>query len=464
MSSINLERTCDATANSGYSNKWTFSAWVKRGLIGTEQGLFGNKRPDDNNNSRFRLRIKSTDRLCWEIKDSSGNDDSSFETNMLLRDVGAWFHVVFIFDSNNSTESERMKCYINGKDVRTELGGFSSVNETGSGFGSLWSSSIKNYLGVTHDASGNPYRWDGLMSHVHFTYGYRYEASTFGSTDSTTGEWKINVDPSVTYGSQGFWLFKDNAAVTDQSGEGNDFTLNNGTLTATKDNPSNNFATLNNTSITLQGTATYAHGNTIYKCSSSNWGSAVSTIMPNSGKWYFESQVTDNDGQKFMMGICDLDNNPEFFWQSHPYLGYRGYSYYGDGKYLGTNSSGTHNSDLDTSLTQTNNNDVIGMAVDLDNKKLYTHINGTYLTYGGGTQNPSTSSYGLDIQYGITGGNVCFGVSSRENYNIYANFGNGVFRETALTGTTYQDSKSRGIFKHQPPTNFLALCTSNLNE
>ena len=47
MSSINLERACDATADSGYSKKWTFSAWVKRGLISTEQGLFANKRTDN---------------------------------------------------------------------------------------------------------------------------------------------------------------------------------------------------------------------------------------------------------------------------------------------------------------------------------------------------------------------------------------------------------------------------------
>ena len=47
---------------------------------------------------------------------------------------------------------------------------------------------------------------------------------------------------------------------------------------------------------------------------------------------------------------------------------------------------------------------------------------------------------------------------------MYVNFGNGVFDGTALTGTTYQDSNNKGIFKYQPPTNFLALCTTNLNE
>ena len=44
------------------------------------------------------------------------------------------------------------------------------------------------------------------------------------------------------------------------------------------------------------------------------------------------------------------------------------------------------------------------------------------------------------------------------------NFGTGAFDCTALTGTTYQDSNNKGIFKYQPPTNFLALCTTNLNE
>ena len=215
----------------------------------------------------------------------------------------------------------------------------------------------------------------------------------------------------------------------------------------------------------MNGTSTYAKGSLKFKNSSANWGSALSTLMPTSGKWYFESQVTDNNGQKFMMGIWDMDKYPEWRWQSYPYFGYRGYSYYGDGKYLGTNSSGTVNSDLDTSLTQTNNNDYIGMAVDLDNNKLYTHINGTYLTYGGGVQNPSTSAYPLNISYGrTTNGTVAFGISSRDNYNMYVNFGNGVFDGTALTGTTYQDSNNKGIFKYQPPTNFLALCTTNLNE
>jgi len=87
--------------------------------------------------------------------------------------------------------------------------------------------------------------FDGSMSHVHFIDGTAYDASAFGSTDSTTGEWKINTSPSVTYGTNGFFILKDGNSVTDQSPNSNNFTVGGGTLTKTEDNPSNVFATLN---------------------------------------------------------------------------------------------------------------------------------------------------------------------------------------------------------------------------
>ena len=67
--------------------------------------------------------------------------------------------------------------------------------------------------------------YDGSMSHMHFCDGYAYDPSAFGSTDSTTGEWKIKTSPSVSYGTNGFFLFKDDNAVTDRSGQGNNFTV-----------------------------------------------------------------------------------------------------------------------------------------------------------------------------------------------------------------------------------------------
>jgi Neuraminidase (sialidase) len=82
------------------------------------------------------------------------------------------------------------------------------------------------------------------MSHIHFIDGTAYDATAFGEYDAN-GVWKIKTDPSVTYGTNGFFILKDGNSVTDQSGNGNNFTVAGGTLTNTEDNPSNVFATLN---------------------------------------------------------------------------------------------------------------------------------------------------------------------------------------------------------------------------
>ena len=82
---------------------------------------------------------------------------------------------------------------------------------------------------------GNTNYWDGCMSHVHLTDGAAYTPSTFGSTDSATGEWKISTNPTVTYGTNGFNMLKDDASLSDDSGQGNNFTVGGGTITQTED-------------------------------------------------------------------------------------------------------------------------------------------------------------------------------------------------------------------------------------
>jgi hypothetical protein len=92
--------------------------------------------------------------------------------------------------------------------------------------------------------SNSSYYFNGSMSHFHFIDGTAYDASTFGETDATTGIWKPKTAPSVTYGTNGFFLKFENSGSMglDSSGNGNNFTVN-GTLTQTVDTPSNVFAT-----------------------------------------------------------------------------------------------------------------------------------------------------------------------------------------------------------------------------
>ena len=83
------------------------------------------------------------------------------------------------------------------------------------------------------------------MSHIHFCDGTALAPTVFGSTDATTGEWKINTSPSLHYGTNGFTILKDGNTITDQSANSNNFSLGGGTLTKTEDSPSNVFATWN---------------------------------------------------------------------------------------------------------------------------------------------------------------------------------------------------------------------------
>ena len=76
-------------------------------------------------------------------------------------------------------------------------------------------------------------RFDGCMTHVHYTDAASNAPTVFGETDATTGEWKIKTDVSTTYGAKGFFILKDGNSVTDQSGNSNTFTVGGGTISDT---------------------------------------------------------------------------------------------------------------------------------------------------------------------------------------------------------------------------------------
>ena len=453
MADTHIYRDCDATADSGYSNKWTWSGWVKKSANGVEQGIFMNKRDDNNTNSRFKLRFKSDDKLSWECKDSGGSDDSSFETNALFRDLNGWYHICFIYDSDNSTATERIKCYVNGLDIRTEYGGFSSDDQASSGFGTLWSSLVNHYIGVVCDNSGTDYWYNGYMSHCHLTYGYRYEASTFGETDSSTGQWKINTSPSVTYGSQGYFMLKNNGSLTDQGTEGNNFTLGSGTLTNMVDNPSDVYATMNSLDNYEQG-STFTICNTKLEWNTNNKNN-FATFAMNKGKFYWELKYANiTGGANAMVGMSLADTRQADDYPGHDATAWSYYASSGN-KY---NNGGSSYGDSWTT------NDIIGVAFDADTRTLWFSKNGVW-------QNSATIS---EIAAGTTTNAAWTGMGSAGDWfipccsgydgnKIEFNFGNGYFSTTQITSAG-SNASNIGLFEYDVPDNFTALCTKGLNE
>ena len=77
---------------------------------------------------------------------------------------------------------------------------------------------------------------------------------------------------NVSYGTNGFFLFKDNEQVNDaQSGNGNNFTLGSGNLNKTEDRPSNIFCTSSFTRAWFWSSIEYHFGNTKFAGNWSHW-------------------------------------------------------------------------------------------------------------------------------------------------------------------------------------------------
>ena len=443
MANTYLERTVTTPDTNG-NKKATFSAWLKRSKLNTDQ-VFYTSRSSDSNYFRFRF---TSDQINVISKTSGTNYYAT--TSAVFRDISGWYHVVVAFDTTQATEANRIRIYVNGVEQTKGASNYPSQDAT-----------------LYMLASGQPQRigkessdgfYDGSISHAHYTEGYAYDASAFGSTDSTTGQWKINTSPSVTYGSNGFFILKDGNSVTDQSGQSNNFTVGGGTLTKTEDCPSNVFATLN--ALSYQVASQYAsvptNGNTASTSGSGNaWGTLLSTIGASSGKYYCEGKVVAL-GSYARPGICDMSVNQQNS-STQWYLGETSssaqYSYNSGNGNLYTNAG---DSSYGNSFTT---GDIIGIAMDLDNSKLYFSKNGTWQNSGVPTSG-STGTGAVSITAGKTYG---FGFSSYASTVWYINFGNGYF-STGAVASAGTNASGNGIFEYDTPTGYTALSTSGLNK
>ena len=450
MANTYLTRTPSSTGNDKIA---TFSAWIKRAsTLGSQNNLFTSFPASE----RTQLFLTNNDTL--QLQAYSGNSATmNVETSRKFRDTNAWYHIVVAMDSTQATASNRVKIYINGvQETAFDQSSYIGQNTTLS----FNTSSRPFYVG-TYDTS--QLFFDGCMSHVHWVDGTAYTASTFGSTDSTTGEWKINAVPSVTYGTNGFFILKDGNSVTDQSGNSNNLTVGGGTLTKTEDNPSNNFATWSailamNSTMVLTNGATTGKTATNYAAGASNtWWSSLGM---SSGKYYCEikmSAATANQGEVLGVGY-DLSKHQQGSTVNAYHLGYisEGWAYFGaEGKVK------SNNSDVVTGLPTWTTNDIIGIAIDMDNNKLYFSKNGTFVNSGDPTSG-STGTGAISLTANKTYFFGCSDASMSNTNTFQANFGNGYFGTTAVSSAG-TNASGIGIFEYDVPTGYTALSTKGFN-
>jgi hypothetical protein len=427
MASTYLTRNTGGSGTSGTIA--TLSLWVKLSDITNFIGVFSAS--SNSTGSPFCL-ISRENTGEFRFSDYTNNTTVRAEkiTSALARDVNGWYHIVIAIDTNQATASDRIKFYINGV-LQTSF----STN-TNYSLGATTSLGQNNEMVIGRYEPYNAGYWNGLVSHFHYTDGTAYDASTFGETDATTGIWKPKTAPSVTYGTNGFFLKFENSGSmgTDSSPNGNNFTVN-GTLTQTVDTPSNVFCTGNPLNLDGTGVTTLINGNLTH----TNNVASTGTLAISKGKWYFEFKRQDNGGTITNWQYVGFRPTDRATGTSRVYRSSNG-DYYNGSAYVSYGASW-------------GDGDIIGLALDYDNDTVEFYKNGV--------------SQGLQTSTGLCNGDFVTPIwqcsqSSGSPY-LHANFGNGYFGTTAVSSAT-SDESGLGIFEYTVPSGYYALCTKNINE
>ena len=375
-------------------------------------------------------------------------------TNRKFRDTTAWYHIVVTIDTTESTAADRVKMYINGVQETS----FSTATYPAQNYSSLRlnNNGDRRTIGTIYDGGGSAGSgyFDGSMSHVHWVDGTAYQASTFGSTDATTGEWKINTSPTLTMGTNGFTILKDGNTITDQSANSNNFTLGAGTLSKTEDCPSNIFATLN-VNANKNANQAFTNGNNTHT-SSTSWLGAVSSLGAYAGKYYAEFKIVDRMNYSF--GVCQSngDTFENLSTANNNLIGKYADAWGFAGNDGTTNNKRTNNTN--TSYGEVfSDGDIAMIAMDVTGGKIYFGRNGTWFD----SSNPATGA--SPAFTGLTFTESMHFASGLENANGQWNFGNGYFGTTAVSSAG-SNASSIGIFEYDVPSGYTALSTKGLNE
>ena len=428
----------------GAVGKWTYSFWLKRSVL-SEQTIVS---PFFSTSFFGGIKFTSSDAL--EVFDYRNSYLLQKITNRVFRDTTAWYH--FVISNDSTVSSPETEIYVNGVKVTS----FSTLNEYSQNDTNSFNNDYMNTIGAYN--SGAAQYFDGQLAHFHYVSGTKYSATDFGEFDSN-GVWKPKTSPSITYGNNGCFLKFDNDSNMglDSSGQNNNWTVN-GTIIQNKDTPSNNSTTINKLDRRTNDMTVTNAGNT-GESNASVYTPGTMNLGADSGKWYWEIKVASKTGSSdwHLIGIMGQTRR-----ESNVYLGQvvDQYGYYGLNGLSYTNNSGSTFGDA------YGVGNIIGVAMDLDNNKLYFHKDGVYQNSGDPTSG-STGTGAISITAasatddGFYRPAICyFDGSTKATYQC--NFGNGYFGTTKITSAGSNGNGS--LFEFDVPAGYYALNTRNLKE
>jgi hypothetical protein len=443
-SNDSLSRTTGSSPTS--TTKGTFSLWLKRSKLGAnDRFITTNGVSDPYFQIYFDSNASRLNKIRLQVYDG-GSSRLELVTNQVFRDTSSWYNIILSYDSTPSTpSSSSIKLFING----TQVTSFQTETYPSQNQNHRFNEGVMRIS--SYDGSND--NSDAYMSEIVYCDGQALDADSFGEFDEDTGIWKPIDVSGLTFGAKGFYLdFEDSSALgNDVSGNNNDFTVNNLTsIDQTTDTCTNNFATINSLDNLYTG-GTLSEGNTKIVTGVSNEPVYInSTIGVASGKWYCEVKNLTPSGRGLTIGISG-----RFCSSSNDSLGsdLDGFGYTQTGVYRNNNSTTSYGN----SYTE---NDIIGIALDLDNNKLYFSKNGTWQNSGDPTSG-ATGTGAISIGTPSTGFYfISLGDNSGDTTTFQTNFGNPSF--SISSGNS--DGNGYGNFEYSVPSGYYALNTKNLAE
>lgn len=227
------------TSSTGSTTTWTWSCWVKRSSISSQQTII---EAYWSGTSYDKIEFNSGDILSSTVYSSS--NAYSFISTELFRDTSAWYHIVWVWDTTNAATDSRHVIYVNGS-LLNKASGTSPASSLTSDSMNRFTSSRPHVIGY-HGYSNSQYS-NLYLADVYFIDGQALDSSYFGKTDTDSGVWipktfdgtsSTSGQQSVNayYGTNGFHLdFSPSSlvyngtaltTVNDVSGRGNHWTAN----------------------------------------------------------------------------------------------------------------------------------------------------------------------------------------------------------------------------------------------
>ena len=311
-------------AVAGNRRTWTVSCWVKLTKFSGGDGY------------AYRPCLLSANNINIEfwpeavIRISGQSSSDFFNSFAVFRDPSAWYHIVIACDTTLATGDDRFKVYVNNVRQTNNPAGspFQGYSPIAQNTQTPINDTQAQYIGCYYNLSSLA---NLFLADFHLIDGQALTPSSFTEVSATTGQ-LIPLAYSGSYGTNGFKLkFSDNSAATaatlgaDTSGNGNNWTPNNLSVTAGAGNDSlvdtptsisatdtgvggevrGNYCTLNPVA-TPKGTSTFSNGN--LEMVGSSWGRGLATILipENTGKYYWE--VITIAGNEFIVGMETFDN------------------------------------------------------------------------------------------------------------------------------------------------------------